>query len=147
MSKKQLADKQKMFRNKVRAWFHSYNLDPVLKVQGNTLRIGNRFSLHDLGNGNMYMLGNTDHTSTTRSTGTLDCLLRAIVGKFVCFTELPNHLDKKAVRTLIAADMVTEKFLQQHLLKEYKAEVEHARKQMIQKSRRLGLKPIPTTNR
>lgn len=135
----------KTLKKVILAQFRSFDMNPKLRVVGDWVRIGtSKHGFMIRVDGFVYRMTYSTGITGSNVTGTMDTLVLFILKQFGVYpyggtTRRLSMLDKRAVKNLIAAGMVTEQYLIRALIKESTLEIERLRKQARAEARRLGL--------
>jgi hypothetical protein len=128
------------------ARFRAYNMNPTLRVVGAWVDVGTskyNFMIR-FDTGFVYRMTYSTGITGSNVTGTMDTLVRFILKQFgvSAYTGTISRLstlDKRSVKNLIAAGMVTEQYLTNAILKEHEANVRASLKHAKEQGKRLGL--------
>lgn len=128
------------------ARFRSFDMNPRLRVVGGWVCVGT--SKHNFmirfDTGFVYRMTYSTGITGSNVIGTLDTLVHFILKQFGVYMYVGTNrriamLDKRMVKNLIDAGMVTEQYLTNTILKEHEANVRASLKHAKDRGKRLGL--------
>lgn len=137
----------KTLKKVILAQFRSFDMNPKLRVVGASVCVGtSKFNfriMHDPSG--LYRMTYSTGMIGSNITGPLHTLVCFILKQFgvsyvYTLTSGTRHvLDKRSVKNLIAAGMVTERHLTNAILKEHEANIKASLKHAKEQGKRLGL--------